>query len=63
MASTNASLSGSKQVGMFGRSMGSSSKPTRGKHILPSKIVEVACPKYLPNRSFHAALRMMTREA
>eukprot|EP00961_Rhodomonas_salina_P193327 2609914-Rhodomonas_salina.1 len=63
MASTNASLAGSKQVGMLGRSKGSSSKPTRGRHILLSKIVEVACPRYLPNRRFHAALHMMTRDA
>eukprot|EP00961_Rhodomonas_salina_P248832 3363202-Rhodomonas_salina.1 len=48
---------------MLGRSRGSSSKPTSGKHMLPSKIVVAACPRYRPNCRFQAALRISTREA
>eukprot|EP00961_Rhodomonas_salina_P075475 1012865-Rhodomonas_salina.3 len=62
MASTNASLSASKQVGILGRLRGSSSKPTSCKHMRPSRIVVAACPRYHQNRCFHAARSINTQE-
>eukprot|EP00961_Rhodomonas_salina_P109671 1476149-Rhodomonas_salina.4 len=55
MVSTNSSLSVSKHVCMLGQTISSQSNPTNGKHISQSRMVAVACPRYSPKLSFHAA--------